>query len=173
MKTLVVVDMQNDFITGPLGSPEAQALVEPMVDYIKKFDGSRVVYTYDTHREDYLTTNEGKHLPVEHCMFYSEGWKIPKELTKAAGIRLKLCYKNSFGDLDLIDICKGEDEDEIEICGVCTDICVVSNALLLKAAYPERKISVIENLCAGTSPEMHREAINVMKSCQIDIKTIS
>ena len=140
-KLLIVVDMQNDFIDGSLGTKEAQAIVDPVVDYVKNFYGD-VIFTLDTHTDDYLNTQEGKNLPVKHCIQFTPGWNITEKLAKYANWTVK---KPTFGSTKLVEIIEAEDFEEIELCGLCTDICVVSNALLLKAHFPEAKIS--KNFC--------------------------
>ena len=181
-KVLVVVDMQNDFIDGCLGTKEAQAIVPKVIDKIKKFDGS-VVYTEDTHFDYYLDTLEGKKLPVKHCEIFTEGWAIP-EVILAPGLEKHLSQglcpfyeKYTFGSeklaRDLKELCISENAKgntlEIELIGLCTDICVVSNALLLKAFMPEVIIKVDSSCCAGVTPESHEAALLTMKMCQIDV----
>lgn len=165
-KLLVVVDMQNDFIDGSLGTKEAKAIVDKVVDYVDKFDGD-IIFTLDTHTEDYLNTQEGKKLPVRHCIQFTNGWNITNKLAPYANWTVK---KPTFGSTKLVEIIDAEEYDTIELCGLCTDICVVSNALLLKANFPEASISVHKNLCAGVTPESHEAALTTMKMCQIDIK---
>lgn len=170
MKILVVVDMQNDFIYGSLGSLLTQNVVSNVVAKVAEYkaNGDIILYTRDTHREDYLETPEGKKLPVEHCIFGTEGWEIIPELDpKGSDGKWDIIDKPIFGSEELMDYL--DDEDEIEFCGVCTDICVVSNALMAKSFYPNAKISVDPKCCAGTSINNHLSAIDVMRSCQIDI----
>lgn len=173
MKCVIVVDMQNDFITGPLGTPEAIVARDNIEKYLKtlaKYD--EIFFTKDTHWSNYLKTREGRNLPIPHCIVDTDGWEIDEKLFNA--IKGRLCTvvaKDAFGSMDLVEeisqyIC---DYDEIIICGVCTDICVVSNALILKAAFPEAEISVLANCCAGVTPEKHEAALSVMESCQINI----
>lgn len=173
-KILIVVDMQNDFVTGPLGSPEARAIVpkirEKIIDYLHS--ENEVIFTHDTHYDDYLSTSEGKYLPVEHCIRGTYGWDIVNKLEVT---QCKHIGKPTFGYLHwngilelLIPYNKGENV-EIELVGVCTDICVVSNALILKATFPEAKIIVDASCCAGVTPEKHAAALEVMKSCQIEV----
>ena len=173
MKTLIVVDMQNDFIDGALANPAAAAIVEPMVEYIKNFEGN-VIFTQDTHYHDYLKTQEGRNLPIPHCMYNTEGWEINDELFQAVLDDKRKNFdwcavdKESFGDSSAIeDELIGENIDEIYLCGTCTDICVISVALNLKAFDPEVKMYCIANLCAGLTPEKHAAALEVMRSCQI------
>lgn len=184
MKVIVVVDMQNDFITGSLGSPEAVEVKDKMIKYLREqdYNNTKVIFTMDTHRGDYLESYEGKKLPISHCIINTEGWKINKELYEIVPADSKETqFKQTFGSLDLTETVmdtilnaylESDTEnffDEIEIVGVCTDICVVSNALILRAYYPNTKIKVISELCAGTSKEAHNAALMVMNSCQIDI----
>lgn len=163
-KTLIVVDMQNDFITGSLGTKEAEGIVENVKNKILEYqkNGDQIIYTRDTHTKDYLNTNEGKHLPVEHCIEGTKGWEI------AEGLDLPDCPhidKPAFGWLDWW----GFDFEEVELVGLCTDICVVSNALIIKAAFPEIPVSVDASCCAGVTPETHRAALETMKMCQVEI----
>ena len=168
MKYLIVVDMQVDFINGSLGSNMALAIVPRVVDKVKSFDG-RVIFTRDTHESDYLDTQEGRNLPVEHCIRDSAGWQICDELAPYADT---VVDKITFGSIDLPSVIKsyGESIDEIELCGLCTDICVISNAMLLKAALPEVKIAVDASCCAGVSVESHNTALNAMRAVQIAVK---
>lgn len=176
-KVLVVVDMQNDFITGALANTEGQKIIPAMVDYIKNFDGD-IVATLDTHYDNYLETMEGKKLPVPHCIKGTEGWKLVPEIVNAfnafdtfKGKTVTVFKKETFGSTDLADyIADFYDANvEIEICGVCTDICVISNALVIKATTPNRKITVLKDLCAGVTPESHETALKAMAACHIDI----
>lgn len=170
-KLLVVVDMQNDFITGSLGTAEAVAIVPNVVEKIKNWDGE-VVSTRDTHYLNYLETKEGKHLPVLHCIINTRGHQLNKEVVGALFSKLHYRFdlsKFTFGSTALPELIRGHNYDYIELVGLCTDICVISNALLLKANYPEMDIAVDASCCAGTTPENHKAAIQVMKMCQIDI----
>lgn len=164
-KVLIIVDMQNDFVTGSLGTKEAQNIVPNIKKKIKEYldCGESVAFTQDTHFEDYFETNEGRNLPVEHCRFKTEGWKICPELDIPD---LPHYTKDTFG-YEYWKEAFPEDIKEIELCGVCTDICVVSNALVLKMLYPETNIVVDASCCAGVTPEKHKAAMEVMKSCQI------
>ena len=173
MKTLIVVDMQNDFITGSLANPAAEAIVEPMAEYIKNFEGD-VIFTRDTHFDDYLLTQEGKNLPVPHCIYGTHGFEIATALGAAAMSKewnkRHAVNKFAFGDIKrLTRETNLVDADEIYICGTCTDICVVSVALGLKAIYPETKMYCLKDLCAGVTPESHEAALTVMKMCQIEV----
>ena len=164
MKTLIVVDMQNDFIDGSLGTKEAVAIVPNVKKKIKEYEanGDRVIFTQDTHDANYLCTNEGKHLPVEHCIVGTHGWEI------ADGLEVDNCdyvSKPTFGWKHWGNY----RFEEIELVGLCTDICVVSNALILKAMYPEIPITVDASCCAGVTPESHKAALLTMKMCQINV----
>ena len=167
MKYLIVVDMQNDFILGSLGSPHAQAIVDGVKEKVKNYKG-KIIFTRDTHLQDYLTTQEGKKLPVSHCIKDSWGWQITDELLPFVETVLD---KTTFGSVDLPKLIKdyGEDIDEIELLGLCTDICVISNAMILKASFPEVKIVVNGKLSAGVTKESHQNALNAMKAVQIEI----
>ncbi len=169
MKLLIVVDMQNDFIDGSLGILEAVAVVPKVAEKIRKYrdENSPVVFTRDTHDENYLKSMEGKNLPVVHCVKGSEGWKISSKLEVGES---KVFDKPTFGSLALAKYVSSlENLEEIEIVGVCTDICVISNAILLKAAVPEVKITVDSSCCAGVTPRSHENALAAMKMCQINI----
>lgn len=171
-KFLVVVDMQKDFINGALGTPEAQDIVKNAADKIKN-SSSEILVTYDTHFENYLESAEGKKLPVAHCIKGTDGWALNSEIADALSEKKYTAIeKITFGSVDLpsiiSDMAKGEDF-EVELIGLCTDICVVSNALLLKAHFPEKEISVDSSCCAGVTPETHRAALDTMKMCQINI----
>ena len=171
-KILIVVDMQNDFIDGALGTKEAQAIVDKAAEKIKSFDGE-IVVTFDTHFENYMETSEGKKLPVPHCIKGTLGHALNTKLNKALeGKRYTAVEKLTFGSTELPKVvgtlAKGE-MYEIEMLGLCTDICVVSNALLLKAFNPEIEITVLSELCAGVTPEKHLAALETMRSCQINV----
>ena len=172
---LIVVDMQNDFITGSLGTQEAAAIVPAAAERIRacREAGVEILATLDTHEEDYLDTAEGKKLPVSHCIRGSWGWELAPEIAMALGKDYTLVEKPTFGSVRLPEIIRemaGNAEDlSIELLGLCTDICVVSNALLLKAHFPEARISVNAACCAGVTPETHRAALKTMGCCQIDI----
>lgn len=169
-KLLIVVDMQNDFIDGSLGTPEAQAIVPRVIQKIRSWDDD-LIFTCDTHDEDYLETNEGKHLPVPHCVLGTAGQHIPREILSSRNRPCRIIEKTTFASTELAAQLMEENPlyDSIELCGLCTDICVVSNALLLKACLPETQIVVDASCCAGTTPEMHQAALDVMRSCQIEI----
>ena len=163
-KTLIVVDMQKDFIDGALGTKEAQAIVPAVIEKIRlrRQEGWEIIYTRDTHGEDYLTTPEGKKLPVPHCIQGTPGWQIPSDIYLEVGACID---KPTFGFTGWTDY----SFDRIELIGLCTDICVVSNALLLKALFPLAEISVDPRCCAGVTPESHEAALKTMAMCQIDI----
>lgn len=168
-KILIVVDMQNDFIDGALGTPEAVAIVENVKAKIREYDPADVFATMDTHTPDYLNTQEGRNLPVEHCIKGTDGWHIRSDIAELL-TDAHIYEKPTFGSVALADgiaeIAAAEDI-EIEVIGLCTDICVVSNALLLKAKMPEVKISVDPACCAGVTPESHEAALKTMQMCQI------
>jgi len=173
-KLLVVVDMQKDFVDGSLGTPEAQAIVEHVVRKVETFDG-RVVFTRDTHKENYMDTQEGKLLPVVHCIENTEGWEIIPELETLRAAQNARCYnKPTFGCTELAADIKREYEagevSEVELVGLCTDICVVSNALLIKAYAPELPVAVDSACCAGVTAAKHEAALETMRSCQILVK---
>ena len=169
---LVVVDMQKDFVDGSLGTPEAQAIVSRAADKIRSFEGD-IFVTYDTHFEDYLDTPEGKKLPVPHCIYETDGWELTDELRDLMEeLPHYKVQKYTFGSVTLPHLMKevaDGDDFTIELIGLCTDICVISNALLLKAQFPELPISVDSSCCAGVTPALHNAALDVMRSCQIDI----
>ncbi|MDO5027873.1 MAG: isochorismatase family cysteine hydrolase [Bacillota bacterium] len=167
---LVVVDMQNDFVSGSLGTDEAKKIVGPLVDLVENFQGD-IYFTRDSHGPDYLKTQEGKNLPVEHCIKNTPGWEIIDQLKGYVGENV--VDKVTFGSRDLIEILEGVNKDQgiksITLAGLCTDICVISNALALKAFLPEVPIKVVEGACAGVSPESHKRALAAMEVCQIQI----
>ena len=168
MKLLIVVDMQNDFIDGALGTPEALAIVPYVKQKIQDFDG-KVLFTRDTHFDDYMTTQEGKKLPVPHCIQNTHGWQIRSELDALR--KTDAIDKITFGSKDLIRVIEQEKNVEsITFVGLCTDICVISNVMLTKAFFPEIPLTVDAKGCAGVTPESHRNAINAMKMCQVEIQ---
>ncbi len=179
MKCLVVVDMQNDFINGSLGTAEAQAIVDKVVQKINSFDGM-IAVTHDTHHADYLQSQEGTLLPVEHCIEGQNGWKLHPAVYAAidarhmGGTPVEVFFKPTFGSLQLGEWLLNRDcsdpIEEIELVGLCTDICVISNALLAKAFLPEVKITVDAACCAGVTPESHNNALAAMKVCQINVE---
>ena len=169
MNYLVVVDMQKDFIDGALGTAEAVKILPNVEEYIKNFDGE-VIFTRDTHHEDYMNTQEGKNLPVPHCIKGTDGWQIAKELQPLAEGK-KVFDKPTFGSVELVEFLASQrDAESVTLIGLCTDICVISNAMLIKANLPEVKIAVAESCCAGVTPESHANALEAMKMCQIEIK---
>ena len=170
-KILVVVDMQNDFIDGALGTSEAQAIVPLVKEKIEKFDG-KVIFTRDTHFDNYMQTQEGKNLPVPHCIKDTEGWEIRPELET---LRTRPAIdKPTFGSVALGELLAEENREEpiesITFIGLCTDICVISNAMIAKAFLPEVPLIVDAACCAGVTPESHRNALEAMKACQIAIE---
>lgn len=186
MKILVVVDMQNDFIDGALGTPEAQAIVPKVVNKIKSCDGNTLVLlTKDTHYSNYMDTLEGEKLPIPHCIEGTPGWSLNNEISNAvkdfggllysgADVIKSRIIKNTFGSTRLVQllietIAYEDDITSIELVGLCTDICVISNALLLKTFFPEIPIFVDAECCAGVTPETHMNALKAMKMCHINI----
>ena len=168
-KLLVVVDMQEDFISGSLGTKEAEAIVPAVVEKIASFDGD-VVYTRDTHTQQYLDTAEGKKLPVLHCVKGTAGWQIhPQVWSAGEGKTAAVIDKPTFGSMELGDFAAAGQYDAIELVGLCTDICVISNALCLKSRLWETPISVWKDCCAGVTPTSHKNALSAMTMCQIDI----
>lgn len=172
-KYLVVVDMQNDFVSGSLGTPEAQAIVPTVVSRIQaaRAEDRTPLFTQDTHEANYMETSEGKHLPVPHCVEGTPGWALDPAIAPFAHETLK---KPTFGCVELVHLLALVARDEganldIALCGVCTDICVVSNALLLRAHFPEATLRLYADACAGSTPAKHQAAIDVMQSCQIDV----
>ena len=171
-KILVVVDMQKDFVDGALGTKEAVAIVPNVVEKINNFDGE-IFVTYDTHFENYMQSAEGRKLPVAHCIKGTDGWQLNKTVQSAlAKKQYTTVEKVTFGSVELPERIKkavGEEEFTIELVGLCTDICVVSNALLLKANFPECEITVDSRCCAGVTPKTHEDALSTMRMCQIDV----
>ncbi len=171
-KILVVVDIQNDFVDGALGTPEAVAIIDNAVNKIKSFDG-KIFVTLDTHFDNYMETSEGKKLPVPHCIKGTDGWRLNERISEA--LFNKGCTaveKPTFGAVELPELIKaevGNEDFSIELIGLCTDICVVSNALLLKAHFPEKEITVDSSCCAGVTPATHNSALDTMKMCQINV----
>ena len=175
-KVLIVVDMQNDFITGALGSAEARAIVPKVVEKVKNWDGE-LLFTRDTHYESYMNTLEGQKLPVPHCIYNTSGWDIIDELRQYVKHSYDIIDKRTFGyegwRHEILDRYANDinslNELDITLIGVCTDICVISNALALRMFYPNAKITVDASCCAGVTPEKHAAALEVMKSCQIEV----
>ena len=167
MKYLIVVDMQNDFIDGALGTAEAVSIVPYVKSVIENFDG-KVIFTRDTHFENYMETQEGKNLPVPHCIKGTDGWQIRAELDALR--KTEAIDKVTFGSKDLVEILKNEgDIESITFVGLCTDICVISNVMIVKAFYPEIPLIVDAKACAGVTPESHTNALNAMKMCQVKV----
>ena len=163
---LIVVDMQNDFVTGALGTKEAVSIVENVKNKIDSFQGA-VIFTRDTHGANYMDTQEGKNLPVAHCIRDTWGWQIVDALD---GCQKEVIFdKPTFGSLDLAQYLTAQDVGSVTLIGICTDICVISNAMLIKAALPEVDITVDASCCAGVTPESHVRALDAMKMCQIKI----
>lgn len=169
-KVLVVVDMQNDFISGSLGTEEAQAVVPAVVEKIRnrKAEGYDIIVTIDTHGPDYLNTQEGRKLPVEHCIRGSFGWQLQEDIAREAG-DCRRYEKETFGSRDLARDLGERPPEKIEFVGLCTDICVVSNVLGVKAWLPETPICVDSTCCAGVTPQSHQAALDTMASCQVEI----
>ncbi|MDD2980701.1 MAG: cysteine hydrolase [Hespellia sp.] len=171
-KLLIVVDMQNDFIGGALGTKEAQKILPDVVEKIKTFEGP-VLFTQDTHEKNYLETQEGKKLPVEHCIRETEGWKLHPEIAALVGDEENIIKKPTFGSAEMAAMLGMMSEkfeiESITLIGLCTDICVISNAMTLKAFLPEVPIIVDSKCCAGVTPESHENALRAMRACQIEI----
>lgn len=176
-RLLVVVDMQNDFIDGALGTKEAQAIVDGAADFIKRWEGD-IVATRDTHTDSYLQTQEGMKLPVVHCIRLTDGWQLNKSINQAIagkiipgdGRMVTVLDKGQFGCPNLVDVIRNNGPyDDVTLIGLCTGICVVSNSLLIKAYFPEMPVSVVSGLCACVTPETHQAALTTMKMCQVDI----
>ena len=171
-KILIVVDMQNDFVNGALGSKEATNIVPRAAEKIREFSGD-IFVTYDTHFENYLETSEGRMLPVPHCIKGTNGWQLNHEIAEAlSDKKYTKVEKNTFGSTELPELIRkamGDANFSVTLMGLCTDICVVSNALLLKAEFPEAEILVDADCCAGVTPESHQAALITMKMCQIHV----
>lgn len=170
-KCIVIVDMQNDFIDGALGTKEAQEMLPKLVEKLEAVQDTDLIFTQDTHHKDYLSTQEGKNLPVEHCIEGEKGWEICSALQPYLYKAKAVVKKPAFGSMELPALVK--EYEEVEMIGLCTDICVISNAMILKAASPEQKIAVDASCCAGVTPESHEGALNAMKMCQIEIRNSS
>lgn len=171
-RLLLVIDMQNDFIDGSLGTKEAVAIIENVKQKIASYPAKDIYATRDTHEADYLHTSEGRHLPVEHCIRGTKGWEIREDIA-AAMPEAVIIDKPTFGSTELAKLLAEEnrkEELELEIIGLCTDICVVSNALLLKATMPEITIRVDTSCCAGVTPQSHEAALTTMRMCQIEVE---
>ena len=170
-KLLLVIDVQTDFVDGALGTAEAVAIIPSVLREIAKYDKKDVIATRDTHPDSYMASREGRYLPVPHCIKGTPGWQIHPAIAPAIE-GCKIIDKPTFGSIELCDhivnIAKNE-EIEVTLIGLCTDICVVSNAMLIKAALPEININVVADACAGVTPDTHSSALATMKMCQIDI----
>jgi len=167
-KVLVVVDMQNDFVFGSLANPAAQEIIPQIKSEIESDKYQKVLFTKDTHHSDYLNTYEGKHLPVEHCQYQTPGWDVVDGLKEFSNENNTI-LKPTFGFIDWRNVLD-EEYDEIVVVGTCTDICVVSNAIILHTTFPETKVTVFSSCCAGLTPEKHEAALSVMESCQINVE---
>ncbi len=171
-KILVIVDVQNDFITGSLGSKDAESIVDKVVAKIESHDGP-IFVTKDTHGFDYLNSPEGKILPIEHCIRDTVGWLLDEKVVRAISSRkCRVFEKSTFGSALLVqylneEIKRDDEVDEIEFVGLCTDICVITNVLATKTYLPTTKISVDASCCAGTTPERHTAALDIMKGCHV------
>ena len=166
-KAIIVIDMQNDFVYGVLGTDQAREMLPRLIDKLEKVvkeKSADLIFTQDTHKEDYLTTQEGKNLPVVHCIKNSEGWELISDMKRFTPFAKAVIEKKTFGSTRLPSLIKPY--KEVEFVGVCTDICIISNALLVKAFYPELVVSVDAECCAGTTPENHATALAAMKNCQ-------
>lgn len=168
MKALIIIDMQHDFIDGALGTTEAKAIVDNVAQKVKDCQaaGYHLIYTQDTHQPNYLDTQEGRFLPVEHCIKNTHGWQIVPEVWQENSIVIE---KPAFGSLELADKLSELHPDTIELVGLCTDICVISNALILKARFPEIPVIVHADCCAGVSVESHQNALQAMRTCQVTV----
>ena len=173
-KCLIIIDMQNDFIDGSLSNKSAQDIIPAILEELRTGGYEHIVFTRDTHTKNYLNTPEGKRLPVEHCIMGTEGWELNQEILEDACFgcdSISFFDKPTFGSLGLLSHIQSQgDFDEVVVCGTCTDICVVSNVLILKTMKPDLNITVLGNACAGLPPEKHQAALEVMKSCQINVK---
>jgi len=172
MKAFIIIDMQNDFITGALANKDAEAVLPKIADYMEnELDFHDYVYaTRDTHTENYFNTQEGRNLPIKHCVYQTKGWEYPAILDdKISPFQGEYIDKPTFGYIDWKEHLEAKYLDEIVLCGTCTDICVVSNVLILKALFPETKVTVLKDLCAGLTPEKHEAALDVMRSCQVNV----
>ena len=167
---LVVVDMQKDFIDGALGTKEAEGIVDSVVNKIKNFDGE-IIFTRDTHYDNYMDTQEGKKLPVVHCIKDSDGWEINEAIEELRKAEMKVFDKPTFGSVELAKYLSQNTElESVTLVGLCTDICVISNAMLVKAFMPEIRVIVDAACCAGVTPDSHKNALEAMKMCQIEVE---
>jgi len=182
MKVLIIIDMQNDFINGVLGTKEAQNILPNVIKRIQESKNELILFTFDTHDENYLDSSEGKNLPIIHCVKDTEGWLFEPNIINAwqnikSTIRLKeikdhYFEKPVFGSVELVEylVSRKDEISEVELIGVCTDICVISNALMIKNTLPEIPVVVDGTLCAGVNPESHDKALDVMQMCHIKVK---
>ncbi|MBQ2689674.1 MAG: cysteine hydrolase [Solobacterium sp.] len=170
-KVLIIVDMQNDFVDAALGTKEAVQIVPEVVRAIQDPSYDMVIATLDTHHENYLSTLEGRYLPVEHCIENTEGWQFNPQVEDALAARGAMILKKpTFGSRTLAEMLQEMQPAQVDFCGLCTDICVLSNALMVRAALPDTEMRVLAKACAGTTPEKHNAAIAVLGSCQIPEK---
>ena len=173
MKCLVVIDVQNDFVTGSLGTAEAVEMLPRLLEKMRSFEGA-ILMTIDTHEENYLDTQEGRMLPVKHCIMGTEGWRFPEEVNALRESRGARIYaKPTFGSeklvADLKRLYESDELESVELVGLCTDICVISNAMVLRAAFPETEIEILSDCCAGVTPQSHQTALDAMRACQFTI----
>lgn len=169
-KVIVVIDMQNDFIDGALGSKEAQVMLPHLVAKLEREKDALLIFTQDTHSKNYMETQEGRNLPVPHCIKPEKGWEIAPSLQPFVKKAAAVIEKPAFGSLELPKAVAKLQPDEVELVGLCTDICVISNAMILKAAFPELPVAVDASCCAGVTPASHDNALQAMKMCQVDIR---
>ena len=169
-KVIVVIDMQNDFIDGALGTKEAQAMLPHLVAKLEREKDALLIFTQDTHSKNYMETQEGRNLPVLHCIKPEKGWEIAPSLQPFVKKAAAVIEKPAFGSLELPKAVAKLQPDEVELVGLCTDICVISNAMILKAAFPELPVAVDASCCAGVTPASHDNALQAMKICQVDIR---
>lgn len=169
-KVIVVIDMQNDFIDGALGTKEAQVMLPHLVAKLEREKDALLIFTQDTHSKNYMETQEGRNLPVPHCIKPEKGWEIAPSLQPFVKEAAAVIEKPAFGSLELPKAVAKLQPDEVELVGLCTDICVISNAMILKAAFPELPVAVDASCCAGVTPASHDNALQAMKMCQVDIR---
>lgn len=169
-RLLIIVDMQKDFVTGILGTERARAIVEAVAKFINGFDGDRI-YTKDTHSKDYLQTQEGKRLPLIHCVRGTDGWQLAPEIQATVREGDRIIEKPTFGSLELVEAIQSGHYDEIYLVGVCTGVCVIANALLAKTADPEAAIRIVSDLCGCITRETHNTALGAMVTLQMDLIT--
>ncbi len=169
-KVIVVIDMQNDFIDGALGTKEAQVMLPHLVAKLEREKDALLIFTQDTHSKNYMETQEGRNLPVPHCIKPEKGWEIAPSLQPFVKKAAAVIEKPAFGSLELPKAVAKLQPDEVELVGLCTDICVISNAMILKAAFPELPAAVDASCCAGVTPASHDNALQAMKMCQVDIR---